>query len=143
MPNGGTNNCASCHFNKAAKELGNKFIDQPEERRKLFEQLCYCTLRDVKITIPRWTYCANYFYYLDKRSSPEDEQPKGWIKACGISDGYARIPWDDKNEPMVGIFVICSICGRFTDEGIEIDHNGEILDFCNNRHYIEWWLTCL
>ena len=69
-------------------------------------------------------------------------KPKRSIFSHGLYyEGYVRIPWDDKNEPMVGIFVICSICDRKTDQGIEIDHNGEILDFCTNRHYIEWWLT--
>ncbi len=97
MPNGGVDNCATCYFNKAAKELGNQFIDQPAERDKLFYLLCHCTLRDVKITDPYWTYCRNYFYFMDRSSPPEDMQTKGWILASGLDEGYSRIPWDDKN----------------------------------------------
>ncbi len=35
----------------------------------------------------------------------------------------------------------CSICGRKTDKGIEIEYKSEILGFCTNRHYIEWWAS--
>ena len=75
MPNGGTDNCNSCYFNKA-KELGDKFIDQPDEREKLYNQLCYCLLRDVKISNSYWTYCDNYFHILRRDTPPVDEQAK-------------------------------------------------------------------
>jgi desulfoferrodoxin (superoxide reductase-like protein) len=71
----------------------------------------------------------------------KDKQPSGWIFASGIYEGYVRIPWDDKNEPRVSVPATCSVCGRKTDQGIEINHAGELLGFCTNRHYVEWWKT--
>ena len=141
MPNGGVDNCNSCYFNKA-KELGDKFIDQPEEREKHVDLLNHCLLRNVNITNSYWTYCDNYFHILDRDTPSVDEHPKRSIFSNGLFyEGYVRIPWDEKNEPKFNIAVFCSICNRKTENGIEIDHNGEILGFCTNRHYVEWWLT--
>jgi len=140
MPNGGTDNCASCIFNKA-REIGDRFIDQPEERDKLFREMCHCFIRDVRINDPYWTYCDNYFYFRDRNPPGDDTVPKGPIFISGIYEGFTRIPWDDNNEPHINVPVTCSKCGRQTEGGISIDHNGELLGFCTNRHYLEWWLT--
>jgi len=109
------------------------------EQRERFWQLSQCTLRDVKITNPFWTYCQNFGYGKHPESRHSKEQPKGWITASGLYEGYVRIPWDDKSEPNVAVPVTCAICGRPSKEGIEINHKGEVLGFCTNRHYVEWW----
>lgn len=141
MPNGGIDNCASCFFNKA-KEIGDRLIDQPEERNKLFKELCFCLIRAVKINDPYWTYCDNYFYFRDPNPPAEDTRPKGFIYMVGRPvEGYLRIPWDDDNEPRIHQPVRCHICGREEGEGLAIQHGGEDLGFCCNRHYVQWWLT--
>ena len=48
---------------------------------------------------------------------------------------------DGKDEPQVSVPATCSICGRKTDEGIEINHEQKTIGFCVNRHYVQWWKT--
>ena len=112
------------------------------EKRERFWQLSHCTLRDVKITDPFWTYCHNFDYGKYPEDRNKTETPVGWISASGLYEGYVRIPWDDRNEPRVCLPTTCVICGRTTNEGIEVDHDGQTLGFCTNRHYIQWWKTC-
>jgi hypothetical protein len=141
MPNGGTDNCASCILNKA-REIGDRFIDQPEEREKLFRELCHCIIRDVKISDPYWTYCDNYFYFRDHNPPGDDTLPIGPIFLVGLNmDVHKRIPWNGNNEPRLYQPVTCHICGREVAEGIAIEHAGVALGFCSNRHYVQWWLT--
>ena len=137
MPNGGPDCCGNCSHNKAVQEMAHP---HPEHREQ-FWQLSYCTLRDVKITNPFWTYCSNFDYGKRPESRSRDEKPDGWVTASGLYEGYVRIPWDDNNEPNVSVAVTCSICGRKSNEGIEINHNEEIFGFCTNRHYVEWWVS--
>lgn len=137
MPNGGPDCCGNCAHNKAVQEMAHP---HPEHREQ-FWQLSHCTLREVKITNPFWTYCQNFVYGKHPESRNTAEQPKGWITASGLYEGYVRIPWDDKREPNVSVPVTCLICGRKTDQGISVDHNGETVGFCTNRHYVEWWVS--
>lgn len=137
MPNGGPDCCGNCSHNRAVQEMAHPHPEQ----RELFWQLSYCTLRDVKITNPFWTYCRNFGYGKHPETRNKEEHPKGWISASGLYEGYVRIPWDDKNEPQVSVPATCSICGRKTDEGIEINHENKTVGFCTNRHYVQWWKT--
>jgi hypothetical protein len=41
----------------------------------------------------------------------------------------------------VSVPVTCSVCQRIVDDGIKIEHNADILGFCTNRHYLEWWVS--
>jgi len=137
MPNGGPDCCGNCSHNRAVQEMAHP---HPEQREK-FWQLSYCTLRDVKITEPFWTYCHNFDYGKKPAARNKEASPLGWISASGLYEGYKRIPWDDKNEPHLPAPATCIICNRKTDEGIEIVHEGATLGFCTNRHYVEWWKT--
>lgn len=53
MPNGGSDCCGSCWFNLRNKgEAGYDHSDDPEPN--------HCTIRDLEIPNPFWTYCANH-----------------------------------------------------------------------------------
>jgi len=113
----------------------------PPEKRKRFWELSHCTLRDVNISNPFWTYCHNFTY--GKRSEERNlkDEPAGWIYSSGLYEGYVRIPWDDTIEPQVSVPAKCVICKRETKEGIVVEHAGTKLGFCTNRHYVQWWKT--
>ena len=127
MPNGGPDCCGNCGFNKAVQEMAHPHPDQREK----FWALCHCTLRNVHITNPFWTYCGNFYY----------GKIQGWIFASGLYEGYVRIPWHGNIEPQVSGLCVCTICGRTTEKGISVCHEGTRTEFCTNRHYIDWWKT--
>ena len=139
MPNGGSDCCLTCNFNKAVQEMG---YPHPQDQKEKFIILSHCTLRDVNITIPVWTYSRNNHAYDDTPplAKTEREEPIGWIYAMGI-EGYRRIPWHGKIEPKIYTPSVCTICGRKTDKGITVIHSGMEVGFCTNRHYIDWWKT--
>lgn len=137
MPNGGPDCCGNCSHNRAVQEMAHPHPEQFDR----FRELSYCTLRDVKITNAFWTYCKNFEYGKHPENRNKVEQPKGWITASGLYEGYVRIPWDGKIEPRVSVPATCMVCSRKTDNGIEIDHDGETLGFCTNRHYVKWWCS--
>ena len=86
MPNGGPDNCGNCRHNKAVQEIENmtQTLTQ-EDIVRLLKEMSHCTLRDVKITRPMWTYCKNMNIDAGKL-------PLGWIYASGLYEGYVRIP---------------------------------------------------
>lgn len=137
MPNGGPDCCGNCGFNRAVQEMAHPHPDQ----RVKFLALSHCTLRDVRITSPFWTYCNNFRYGKTLPEPNEMEEPKGWIFASGLYEGYVRIPWHGAMEPEVSTACVCTVCGRKTDKGITVAHNGTEVGFCTNRHYIDWWKT--
>lgn len=136
MPNGGSDCCGNCRFNRAVQELGEPAGNHDDH----FWASSFCTLRDVKITKPFWTYCDNYFSPWPPEPG-KAEEPIGWIYASGLYEGYVRIPWHDKTEPCVSIPCVCRVCGRQTDQGITVTHEGTEIGFCTNRHYVDWWKT--
>ena len=137
MPNGGPDCCGNCSHNRAVQEMAHP---HPEQRER-FWNLSHCTLRDIRITKPFWTYCRNFAYGKRPEERNLDEKPKGWISTSGLYEGYVRIPWDGKNEPVVSIPAECTVCGRKTQRGIILRRNGKKLGFCTNRHYVQWWKT--
>jgi len=48
---------------------------------------------------------------------------------------------NDKLEPRISVYTTCSICKRIVDDGIDINHKGDVIGFCTNKHYLEWWVT--
>jgi|TARA_B100001971_G_C18139588_1_gene509624 hypothetical protein len=137
MPNGGPDCCGNCSYNKAVQKMAHP---QPEKTEE-FWKISYCTLRDINITNPFWTYCSNFIYGKKPEERNKSENPIGWITASGLYEGYVRIPWNGKIEPKVSVPVTCSVCQRIVDDGIKIEHNADILGFCTNRHYLEWWAS--
>jgi hypothetical protein len=120
------------------QELGSPHGKGESERQGFWDR-SYCTLRSVKITVPFWTYCANYSH--DKSCVP-GAVAKGWIFASGLYEGYVRIPWHGDVEPLVNVATICAVCGRKTESGIVVQASEDsLLGFCSNRHYVEWWST--
>src|SRR5215813_11336595 len=52
----------------------------------------YCTIRDVHVPNPLWTYCLNVL--------TRQAVPLGPILASGLyENGYVRIPWHGHHEP--------------------------------------------
>lgn len=137
MPNGGPDCCGNCSHNRAVQEMAHPHPEQG----KMFWDLSYCTLRNIKITNPFWTYCDNFDYGKRPETRNQDEQPIGHVTASGLYEGYVRIPWNGIIEPQVSVPATCSICKRRTDQGIKINHNGKNIGFCTNRHYVEWWAS--
>ena len=126
MPNGGSDNCRWCAFNRLRPEVyivsgGLKASSE-----------AYCLIRNVKITNPLWTYCANYHTGTDI--------PDGPIFSVGIEDHH-RIPWNNKFRPKRWTSGTCSVCGKnFNAEGIEVPvSENEFRQFCGELHYLKWW----
>lgn len=87
-----------------------------------------------------WTYCRNFEYGKKPELRNKNEQLKGIILAGGLYEGYVRVPWNGKSEPLISVPISeCLICKRTTDQGISIEHEGKTLGFCTNKHYVEWW----
>ena len=124
MPNGGSDNCGRCPFNQASMLVE----DNPHQLKDSF-----CTIRNLPIRNPLWTYCWN------RRS--RSEKPQGPVFTQGIyENGYCRIPWNGKHEPRSYVAGKCEVCGRiFKEQGIEVLDNNLSLQFCCNAHYIQWW----
>jgi hypothetical protein len=138
MPNGGSDCCGNCSFNRAVQELGSPHrLGEPERQR--FWDASFCTLRSVRVGNPYWTYCANFTHGLAPAALPP---LKGPVFASGLYEGYVRIPWDGDREPRVGRAAVCEVCGLTTDRSIELPSaGGAALAFCTNRHYVQWWRT--
>ncbi len=109
MPNGGTDNCGECYF-----FLGG-----------------VCLRRHTRVINQYYSYCDNFA--VDAIQGP--------IYANGLYDnGYVRIPWNDSYEPRKVISGICHICHQTFKDGLEVNTNDkEVLQFCSNEHYLDWW----
>jgi hypothetical protein len=79
MPNGGSDCCGTCWFNRKNKgEAGHPKTESQEP--------AYCEIRDIGIANPFWTYCANH----PKRSPERDPVPIGPIF---VDKGRGRELW--------------------------------------------------
>ncbi|MCC2658717.1 MAG: hypothetical protein K0Q76_3825 [Panacagrimonas sp.] len=137
MPNGGPDCCGNCSHNRAVQELAHPQPERPAE----FWERSRCTLRDVAVTNPFWTYCRNFTYGKHPEARNTTDIPVGWITASGLYEGYVRISWHGQIEPEVSVPTQCSVCGWGTEKGISIAIGDSHLGFCANRHYIQWWRT--
>jgi hypothetical protein len=138
MPNGGSDCCGNCVFNRAVQDLGpNPSLDRLQE----FWRRSYCTLRDVDVSNPFYTYCESIRFVGQSAGSANELSPEGDIYASGLQETPMRIPWHGKVEPRVAVPCVCSACGRQVEQGITIKHQGGELGFCSNGHYVDWWQT--
>ena len=157
MPNGGSNCCGECVCNKAVREMSYPYTDESNR----FWDLSFCTLRQINITDPFWTYCHNWFPSGSDRDISEilSQEPIGLISKSGLYEGYVKIPWHGSIEPNVSVPCTCVTCDRTTESGITIEvvdkvlgdritESGttiklvyKVLGFCTNLHYVEWWKT--
>lgn len=79
MPNGGSDCCGTCWFNKKNKgQAGYRHARDPEP--------AFCIIRDHQIEAPFWMYCANHPH----RSSNKDPIPIGPVT---IDRGHGRQVW--------------------------------------------------
>lgn len=131
MPNGGIENCGTCGFNQVNKGVWGA-IDYKDDEQ--FDN-AYCTIRNVRIENPLWTYCVN--------CHSMDSEPEGPICMVGLAEKvagylYARIPWHGNEKPQLCVPGPCE-CGRFAQEGIAIETANGTKHFCCNGHYVKWW----
>lgn len=131
MPNGGPDNCGTCKFYAANNNsIGNR-------------ELNYCSIRNINIRKPFWTYCANWRQYGMKGVNPYGHYfgkvPYGPVYSSGIYEGYVRIPWNGAYEPNVYVSGRCELCGKYFVGGISIYDGKSNKYFCTNSHYVEWW----
>jgi len=122
MPNGGSDCCATCIFKRK--------LDK-DERIECWIHT-YCIIRNEHIINPGYTYCANWHTRCRVAQGP--------IFIYGnYSEGDYRLPWHNKNMPVVGADGKCFICNVKFEEGIEIKDEEKTKLFCSCKHYIEWW----
>ena len=104
MPNGGSDNCATCAYNRwnheARERLEELDVLEASVRRELLREMrgrggeARCDIRDVDIPNPYWTHCANH-QYLQSYQPDAPQIPIGPILR-GYHDGaaYRREVWD-------------------------------------------------
>jgi ankyrin repeat protein len=129
MPNGGTDCCMNCAFNRANHDVGNiKSNDR-------FTRIPFCTLRSVAVFDRAWTYCRSFSHKM-----AEGREPIGPIFANGQwGPGYQRVPWYGLIEPRRNEIKSCLVCGLDNEKGISLfEDDGQALNFCSNDHYSEW-----
>ncbi len=169
MPDGGSDCCGTCVFNR---QWGSYHDPELAGRRERFAE---CALRGIRTDNPFWTYCDWWQGGVFRRQAHaiRDQRPQQWrlepaevqslvakvlqwLSARGESfgpvyadgmyqNGYQRIPWDGPNEPSsrgTAAFT-CYQCERQATDGIQIAPRdlGTTLGFCSNGCYIAWWLT--
>lgn len=86
MPNGGSDNCSTCSFNRWNMEK-----EGSAERHRRRSGTHHCEIRDEPIEDPGYTYCANHPW----RRSVRDPIPVGPIlvaDAVGLGE-YRRVPF--------------------------------------------------
>jgi|TARA_Y100000310_G_C20579012_1_gene761998 hypothetical protein len=62
MPNGGPDNCGECIFKKSFLAPKSS-TDEPENPLFPERKVYNCTIRDLEIENPYWTYCANHWHH--------------------------------------------------------------------------------
>ena len=84
MPNGGTDNCGTCCFNRRNEGRTGHGRGNPELPN-------HCHIRDQPIDDPGYTYCLNHPYRIGER----DPIPIGPILVAEVGPGfsYGRVPW--------------------------------------------------
>jgi len=146
MPNGGSDCCGTCPFNKVSPSG---------------EQYHFCEIRDFKIEIPYWTYCNNHprrnplllrtprgpiwapaYVDLDSKPFSEDLKIPPEILPPAGDAMYVRIPYYQNTRPDTDEAGVCVICGEQCERTISLEPLGEDKKFfCSTAHYFEWWLA--
>jgi FimV-like protein len=124
MPNGGSDNCATCRHNRV--NVGRQ--STPEERRAP----AFCTIRNVEVRASHHTYCANHFKSLRVPLGPM------YTSHCDEE----RIPYHGSSPPREAETARCALCGGGSADrpGVHVqDAALGPLEFCGPRHYVRWW----
>lgn len=134
MPNGGSDNCGNCFYNKAQSEIGRAF-DRCTDHEQ-FVKASLCTIRNTNIPDPFYTYCRN-FYPQGRGGQPKHPTAVGAIHALGLN--HQRIPWNGVYPPMLVDNIKCAVCGASSHSGIRVETvHGRFETFCSNEHYVGW-----
>ncbi len=99
----------------------------------------YCFLRNVDVLNGYESGCDNWQYFI--LLADNNEEPEGCVYAPGFRENKTDIliPWHGSNEPCREYIHTCSLCGRGADRGIEVADDFDILTFCSNYCYAEFW----
>ena len=90
----------------------------------------YCTIRNLSIAVPHWTYCKNWH--------SREANPEGPVFSSIYDEGYRRVPWLSHTAPETGIDAMCVTCGIASGNGIGISLGTERFEFCGLAHYLAW-----
>ena len=120
MPNGGPDNCSTCGLNRNHAGQWGQRSDHPG----------FCTIRNVAVLAPHWTYCKNWH----SRSTT----PTGPIYFSVYEDGYRRVPWLRSIEPTAGAVDRCAVCTQPGNDGIQVTLPDGGFGFCGRAHYLAW-----
>ena len=80
MPNGGTDNCGTCSFNKVNQGKWGCPESKPEK-----PDTAFCTIRKIPIPDPFYTYCL--------KAQTKQHVAEGPVFSTGLASPYSRIPW--------------------------------------------------
>lgn len=87
MPNGGSDCCATCWFNRKNKgEVGYAHAQEPEES--------FCVIRNISVQDPFYTYCTNHPHHNPQKV----EIPIGPLFAGGGGSRTQKSPSPDSEE---------------------------------------------
>jgi hypothetical protein len=152
MPNGGSDCCGTCPFNRVNK---GKFQYPPPDAGDFF-----CEIRKFKIEDPFWTYCNNHPrrnpllvqtlrgpvwapvpYRLDSKPLRGVQIPPELFPPQGDAM-YVRIPYYQNARPDADGAEVCVVCGERHEATISVALSEEDKKFfCSVAHYFEWWLA--
>ncbi len=85
MPNGGTDNCGTCSFNRRNEGRLGHSQGNPDLPH-------HCLIRDQAIRNPGYTYCLNHPYRTKHEPDPIPVGPL-LIAEAGSGFEYRRVPW--------------------------------------------------
>jgi hypothetical protein len=151
MPNGGSDCCGTCSFNRVNK--GKIQYPSPDVGYS------FCEIREFKIEDPFWTYCNNH----PRRNPLLVQTPRGPVWAPVPYDlaskplsgmqippelfppqgdaMYVRIPYYQNARPDADGAEVCIVCGKSHGATISVTLSEEDKKFfCSVAHYFEWWL---
>src|SRR5437660_4161648 len=120
MPNGGSDNCATCGFNRSNDGQWGVESETPG----------FCTIRHTEIPVPHWTYCKNWH--------TRSLSPHGPIYASMYDAGYRRLPWFGSVAPETGAQASCVVCQAESANGITLTIDEGSFGFCGREHYLAW-----
>lgn len=112
MPNGGSDCCGTCWFNRKNRDGG----DQTESAGR--EEAAYCEIRDLEVEDPFYTYCANHPHRRPNR----DPIPIGPVtRFAGSAFSNEREPWmESPDTEEIRLHLLELLDGFF--ENVSADH---------------------
>lgn len=126
MPNGGPDCCNDCMFLK-----GDKRVQKIDDKDRIVP-VGQCVLRKTLIRKPYETFCASFMHWRRPKS-------KGSIFGISFVSYPKHLPWHGNIQPELCSPSLCCVCKEGSKQGIQITIGENILQFCSERHYVQWW----